>query len=83
VSGLTLPGLSPTDVTLDCASHDVAWNDERQLWYCDIELDPGACYYPFIELALTRYQPVSIAGAYLSTSSLRTLLRSPRLAGLR
>lgn len=66
VSGLTPPGLAPTDVTLDCAPHDVAWNDERQLWYCDIELDPGACYYPFIRLALARYQPVSIAGAYLS-----------------
>jgi hypothetical protein len=66
VSRLTPPGLAPSDVALDCAPHDVAWNDQRQLWYCDIELDPGACYYPFIRLALARYQPASIAGAYLS-----------------
>jgi hypothetical protein len=66
VSSLTPPGLAPRDVTLDCAPHDVAWNDERQLWYCDISLDPGAAYYPFIRLALARYQPVSVEGAQLS-----------------
>jgi hypothetical protein len=66
VSGLSPPGVASSDVTLDCAPHDVAWNDERQLWYCDIGLDPGAAYYPFIRLALARYQPASIAGAHLS-----------------
>lgn len=38
----------------------------RQLWYCDIEIDPGKAYYPFIRLALARYQPNSIYGAHLS-----------------
>jgi hypothetical protein len=66
VSGLPPPGIASSDVTLDCAPHDVAWNDERQLWYCDIGLDPGASYYPFIRLALARYQPASIAGAHVS-----------------
>lgn len=35
-------------------------------WYCDIEIDQGASYWPFIRLALARYQPVSIDGAHLS-----------------
>jgi hypothetical protein len=38
----------------------------RQLWYCDIEMDPGAEYYPFVRLALARYQVNSIRGAHLS-----------------
>ena len=66
VSGLSPPGIDPNDLTLDCAPHDVAWNNERQLWYCDIGLDPGAAYYPFIRLALARYQPTSLAGTHLS-----------------
>src|SRR5690349_7177109 len=40
--------------------------DERQLWYCDIALDPGAAYFPFIRLALARYQPISTDGGHLS-----------------
>jgi hypothetical protein len=66
VTGLAPPDLAKTDVALDVAPHDVAWSDERQLWFCDIDLDPGAAYFPFIRLALARYQPSSIDGAYLS-----------------
>jgi hypothetical protein len=32
----------------------------RGLWYCDIEIDPGEAYFPFIRLALARYQPHSL-----------------------
>jgi hypothetical protein len=38
----------------------------RQLWYCDIEMDPGTAYFPFVRLALARYQVNSIPGAHLS-----------------
>ncbi len=63
VAGLTSSGHA---AALEVAPHDVAWSDERQLWYCDIGLDPGTAYFPFVRLALARYQPVSIEGAYLS-----------------
>ncbi|HEX8917491.1 MAG TPA: hypothetical protein VF898_03230, partial [Chloroflexota bacterium] len=66
VIGLSPPGLTPNDVTLEVAPHDVIWSDDRQLWFCDIGLDPGAAYFPFIRLALARYQPSSIDGAHLS-----------------
>ncbi len=66
VTGLTPPGLSANDLQLDVAPHDVTWSDDRQLWFCDIGLDPRAAYFPFIRLALARYQPSSIDGAYLS-----------------
>jgi hypothetical protein len=65
VTGLTVPAegfAAPVEV----APHDVFYSPERQLWYCDIEVSHGASYYPFIRLALARYQPASIIGAHLS-----------------
>jgi hypothetical protein len=46
--------------------HRVQWNSDRRLWYCDIELDPGATYMPFIRLAFVRYQPNALDGAKIS-----------------
>lgn len=62
------------DVTLDELTgetvHVVGYKPEfdksRRLWYCDIEVDAGPAYYPFIRLALTRFQPNSVADAHLS-----------------
>jgi hypothetical protein len=51
---------------VDVAPHDVAYDPERQLWYCDITINFGASYYPFVRLALARYQPASVFGAALS-----------------
>ena len=39
---------------------DVDWDRERKMWYCDLELDTGNAYYPFIRLALVRFQPKSL-----------------------
>jgi len=36
------------------------------LWFCDLELDSGQAYFPFIRLALARFQPESVPGAHLS-----------------
>ncbi|MFN2587211.1 MAG: hypothetical protein ABR613_03690 [Actinomycetota bacterium] len=40
----------------------------RKMWFCDVELGPKAqtSYYPFIRLALARYQPDSLPDAKLS-----------------
>jgi hypothetical protein len=51
---------------LEIAPHDVFYDEERQLWYCDIEVTWGSAYFPFIRLALARYQPVSVDTAHLS-----------------
>ncbi|TVQ10618.1 MAG: hypothetical protein EA364_12030 [Balneolaceae bacterium] len=48
------------------AGHEVHFDEERKLWYSDIVVDLGQSYYPFIRMALARYQPESIAGAHLS-----------------
>jgi len=53
--------------------HDVAvlgyepqYNESRQLWYVDVAIDPGSKMWPFVRLALARYQPESIEGCHLS-----------------
>ena len=42
------------------------YNRERKLWYVDVALDPGPAFWPFVRLAVCRYQPDSIAGCHLS-----------------
>jgi hypothetical protein len=51
---------------VDVAAHKVDWDPERKLWYCDIRIDPGPENYPFIRLALARYQHESLRGEELS-----------------
>lgn len=46
--------------------HRVHFDAIRKLWYCDIELNPGATYMPFVRLALVRYQPNALAEAKIS-----------------
>ena len=43
------------------APHDVKYDPDRKLWFCDIELDAGGSYTPFIRLALARFQFHSVA----------------------
>lgn len=64
-AGLTL-GELPVNVRVNVAAHDVHYHAGRKLWYCDIEIDPGDTYYPFVRLALARYQAHSLADAHLS-----------------
>jgi hypothetical protein len=35
-------------------------------WFCDIDIETGEAYMPFVRLALVRYQPKSIAGCAVS-----------------
>ena len=56
--------LKPMPITV--CIFDVKPDASRQLWYCDIDMDPGTAYFPFVRLALARYQVNSISGAHLS-----------------
>lgn len=46
------------DVTV--IGYPVTYDKQRNLWFCDVEIDPGETYFPFVRLALTRYQPYSV-----------------------
>ncbi len=56
----------PDTPRFTAVGHKVFFEEERRLWYCDLELDPHDAYYPFVRLALARFQPVSVPGAHLS-----------------
>jgi hypothetical protein len=61
--GLTLEELAGSDQRVGVVGHPVAYDEDRQLWYADIEIDPGDSYFPFVRLALVRYQPKSVTTA--------------------
>jgi hypothetical protein len=42
------------------------FNMERQLWYFDIELNTRGAYFPFVRLALARFQPATVGDLRLS-----------------
>lgn len=47
------------------AGFQPAFDRERNLWFCDIAIDPQSSYFPFVRLALTRFQPHSLQGQYV------------------
>jgi hypothetical protein len=51
---------SRRDLRVAVAGHEVAYDEERRLWYADIEINPHGSYFPFVRLALVRYQPNSV-----------------------
>jgi hypothetical protein len=63
-SGLSLPELP--GIMLAVAAHRPAYAKDRQLWYCDITVNAGETYFPFVRLALARYQPYAMPGVELS-----------------
>lgn len=63
-SGLSLEEVPNASVAV--AGHKVGYDEKRRLWYCDMEIDAGSSYWPFVRLALARYQPKSVTNAHLS-----------------
>ena len=53
---------------VDVAAFDVEYNEQRCLWYADLLFDSQTVtsYYPFVRLALARYQFYSVEGVELS-----------------
>lgn len=41
-------------------AYPVEFDNDRKLWYCDLAIDHHPMYYPFIKLALARYQEHSV-----------------------
>jgi hypothetical protein len=54
-------------VNVTVVAYDVAFDNQRNLWYADVQLNqPGDVYFPFIRLALVRYQPYSVFPNHIS-----------------
>jgi hypothetical protein len=59
-----LPGIGEAKV--DAVGYEPFYDEERGLWYFDVQLDTGTAYFPFVRLALARFQPWSLQGVELS-----------------
>ncbi len=57
-TGLAYPGSNSYKVT--AVGYPVEFDKERKLWFADMAIDHGTMYYPFIKLALARYQQHSV-----------------------
>jgi hypothetical protein len=63
-TNISLPGQNEPAVVV---GHTPTFDESRGLWACDLQLDAGAPYQPFVDLALVRYQPHSIAAHHASS----------------
>ncbi|MEV4757180.1 hypothetical protein AB0J86_18985 [Micromonospora sp. NPDC049559] len=73
-TNLALAG-APENV--DVVGHAVAFDPDRDLWYCDVDVNVGPSYLPFVRLALVRYQPHSLPGLHLSPVALVDFTQLP------
>ncbi len=46
------------------------YDEDRDMYFVDLRIDPAEAYRPFVRLALARYQPASVDGLELSAVSL-------------
>jgi hypothetical protein len=73
-TGISLEETAATLVSI--AGHEVHWEGTNHfLWYADIEIDSASLpgyfsYFPFIQLALVRFQPHSLHGYEISRVAL-------------
>lgn len=65
----------PSSWWLSVVGHKVEFDAERKLWYSDISIDAGPSYFPFVRLALVRYQPMSVRGAQVSKVTLADFIQ--------
>lgn len=57
----------PPPATVALAGYRPRFSTARGLWYVDVVFESARTQWPFVRLALSRYQPSSIPGCHLST----------------
>jgi hypothetical protein len=61
ISLLEVPGEEVTVV-----GHTPDFDNDRKLWFCDVQVDAGDAYTPLVQFHLARYQPHSVPRTHLS-----------------
>jgi hypothetical protein len=56
----------PQETRATVALYNPKFDSLRGRWHVDIHIDPAGSYFPFLRLALARYQPHALAGLELS-----------------
>jgi len=65
--GVNLKLRETSEPNVMVAGYDVDFDSETGMWFADVVVDFGTAYFPFIKLALARYQPYSLPGLELSS----------------
>ena len=58
--------LGPGQPNVQAVGYQPQFSEKRNLWYVDVALDPDTTFWPFVRLAVARYQPSSVTGCHLS-----------------
>ncbi|MCP2030987.1 hypothetical protein L1277_001078 [Okibacterium sp. HSC-33S16] len=58
--------LSEVGERVTVVGHAPEYDPDRQLWFCDVQVDAGDAYTPLVQLMLGRYQPHSVGDEHLS-----------------
>jgi hypothetical protein len=58
--------LVESSASVDVVGYEVHYESARQLSYSDVQILPQHAYFPFVRLALVRFQPNSVPGAHIS-----------------
>ncbi len=63
---VTLPLVDVTGrPTVRVLGYTPEFSRDRNLWFVDVALDPATAFWPFVRLAVARYQPSSLPGLHL------------------
>jgi hypothetical protein len=57
---------NPAHPLVDIVAYVPQYNPDRRLWFVDLDFLAQDAYFPFVSLALVRYQPNAIDGAHVS-----------------
>ncbi len=57
---------APGGATVGVLGYNPEYNPDRKLWFVDVAIEPAAAVWPFVRLAVARYQPNSLPGLELS-----------------
>lgn len=64
---VTLPLTAvPGEPQVSVLGYEPQFNETRGLWFVDVAINPGDAFWPFVRLAVARYQPDSLPGCHLS-----------------
>ncbi|MFP5284607.1 MAG: hypothetical protein ACLGI9_02615, partial [Thermoanaerobaculia bacterium] len=58
--------LAEHPATVSVVGYPVVFDPARRLWAADLRIETADAYWPFVRLALARYQPNSVDGVHLS-----------------
>ncbi|MGD8167015.1 hypothetical protein ACEXOS_007295 [Herbiconiux sp. P16] len=58
----------PEMVSVEAVAYAPAFNEARRLWFVDVAFEKTPALWPFVRLAVARYQPVSVDELHLSTA---------------